>query len=94
MKFLFLFQGTNDSPDARAAWEAWFASIAGSLLDGGNPLEAGRLVTATGATELPAASDPITGYALVTAPDLAAAEALAVTCPATAGVRIYPALGM
>ena len=94
MKFLFLYQGMEDTPELRKAWSAWFASLDGKFLDSGSPLGGGRTVTATGAVDAPMTSDAFTGYSLVTADSLAQAEEFAASCPSVEGVRIYPALSM
>ncbi len=90
-KFVFLYVGTDESPGVREKWIAWFADNGASFLDSGNPLAAGRLVTAHGGSAL---ESSVTGYSLLLAPDLAAAEAIAATSPAPGGVQVFEALPM
>lgn len=85
-KFVFLYTG-NDG--AHPEWIAWFTQHGASFVDSGNPFGAGRLVTAAGNSDV----GDVTGYSLVLAEDLAAAEAIAATSPA-AGVQVYEALPM
>lgn len=93
-KFVFLYCGMPDpSPTTKATWQAWFAELGDSLLDGGNPLGVGRWVTPAGSSDI-SESDPAKGYSLVSAESLEAAEAIAATCPAATGVRVYEALPM
>lgn len=85
-KFIFLYTGNDGANDD---WAAWFTQHGASFVDSGNPFGAGRLVTADGNSDVAA----VTGYSLVLAEDLAAAEAFATTSPA-AGVQAYEALAM
>lgn len=94
-KFVFLYYGSADmSPESAAAWGAWFHSIEGSLVDGGNPFGEGRLVTSDGTTELSAAMKPATGYSIVSAESIDAAQKLLDGCPADGGVQVYDAIPM
>ena len=90
-KFVFLYVGTDESPGVREQWIAWFSENSASFLDSGNPLAAGRHVTGQGARTLDSA---VTGYSLVLAADLAAAEAIAATSPAPGGVQVFEVLPM
>ena len=48
-KFLLLPIGFEPlTPEVMTAWEEWFKSIADKVVDGGNPLGAGREITPTG----------------------------------------------
>jgi hypothetical protein len=90
-KFVFLYVGMDKSPGAREKWIAWFSENGASFLDSGNPLAAGRLVTAKGGSPL---DSVVAGYSLVLADDLASAEAIAATSPAPGGVQVFEALPM
>jgi len=96
-KFVFLYQGqglTEPTADGMKAWGDWFASLGEQLVDGGNPFGAGRAVTADGVTDLSNDAAPITGYSIVNAADLDAAQELLAGCPMSTGVRVYEALSM
>ncbi len=62
-----------------AAWGAWFGSLGGALVDMGNRVGTARTLRAAGA----AGSDGLvlTGYVLIEAAELDAAEAVAAGCP-------------
>lgn len=91
-KFLLLYCGTPElTDDRKAVWMAWFAEVGTSMVDSGNPLGSGRLVTSAAASDLPV---EFTGYSLITAESAEAAEQIAATSPAAAGVRVYEAIAM
>jgi hypothetical protein len=92
-KFVFLYYGMDEpTPEVMAAWGSWFESIGDKLVDGGNPFGAGRVVTKNGATDLSAAMKPATGYSIVNADSIDAAQKLLDGCPAHDGVQVYEAL--
>ena len=94
-KFVFLYYGGGDmSPESMAAWGSWFESISDKLVDGGNPFGEGRVVTKDGATALSAAMQPATGYSIVNADSIDAAQKLLDGCPASEGVQVYEAIPM
>ncbi|MDH3426170.1 MAG: hypothetical protein OEM22_05810 [Acidimicrobiia bacterium] len=95
-KFVFLYQGMWDPSDQamKDAWTNWFGSISDSIVDGGNPLGAGREVTPTGTIDLPLTADSTTGYTIVNADNLDDAERLLKDCPIVTGVRVYEAMSM
>ena len=95
-KFLFLYVGAQEarSEETMRAWQDWFASVGDSFVDSGNPLGAGRYLNGRGPTDLPSGQDAITGYSLVNADSMEAAESIAATCPTVSGIRVYEALPM
>ena len=94
-KFVFLYQGWGDpTEDVMKAWGDWFAKVGEHMVDSGNPFAVGRQITPEGATDLTDEVAPITGYSIVTASDLDAAQALLEGCPMILGVRIYEAVTM
>jgi hypothetical protein len=93
-KYVLLYCGIERSEQSQAAWGAWFTENGAVFIDGGNPFGGGRWVTADGASDLPDGPDAINAYSIVSVADAAAAEALAASCPAVAGVRVYEALPM
>jgi hypothetical protein len=97
-KFVFLYMGQaqTEAPTAEGmkAWGDWFASVGEHLVDSGNPFGTGREVTSGGAIDLGAEASSITGYSIVTAADLDAAQKLLDGCPIGTGVRVYEAMPM
>ncbi len=83
--FVFVYHGPTETPtgaepseaDMKAAmddWMAWAGKVGDAMTDFGNPLGGGMLVSPGGVA--PSGGD-ITGYTILTAPDMAAALALA-----------------
>jgi hypothetical protein len=101
--FVFAYRGGSGmatTPEAQekvmAEWGAWFGSIGADLVDGGSPFGPARTVHADGGST-DGGSAGLTGYSVVSAPDLAAAAALAKGCPLLANggtVDVYEALPM
>lgn len=91
-KFVFLYQGTADAPDAMQAWGEWFAANSSSFVDVGNPFGEGRVIANNGGSSVDAS--PVTGYSIVSAESLDAAEKLLDGLPTIDSVRIYEALPM
>jgi hypothetical protein len=74
-----------------AAWTAWFATLGDSTVDPGNPFGASSTVAPGGAVTEGGASGA-TGYSILRADDLAAAQALAQGCPQLAAggtIEVY-----
>jgi hypothetical protein len=95
-KFVFLYQGWGDvepGPEVMQAWGTWFERVGQHMVDSGNPFGTGREVTPGGARELTDETSPTTGYSIVSAADIDAAEKLLDGCPSTS-VRIYESLPM
>ncbi|MEM7285081.1 MAG: hypothetical protein AAF480_01910 [Actinomycetota bacterium] len=80
------------TPSAQAAWDEWLERRRPSIADVGHAFGPGRLVTAQRAYELTLASNPASGYAIVWAPHLDAAEQLLEGCPIADSVSFYEAL--
>lgn len=92
--------GMAATPEAQeksmAEWGAWFGAIGASLVEGGNPFGASRTVHGDGSATDSGVS-ALTGYSVVSAPDIAAAADLAKGCPIlmTGGkVEVYEAIEM
>lgn len=84
--YLFTYHGgkSPDSPEEgekiMAAWGAWFGQIGAALKDPGAPVGPSQIVSGKGvATD--GGANPVTGYTLVEAADMAAALAHAKGCP-------------
>lgn len=71
-----------------AAWEQWFESIAESTVDQGG-FSRGREISDGGTRDLPLGPESITGYNVIEAEDLEAAEKIAQETPYIAAVRVY-----
>jgi hypothetical protein len=92
-KFIFLYGDKSGGAGDREDWMRWFASIGPSLVDNGNPFGDGREVTKTGSRDVSRDATPITGYTIVNAEDMEAAEKLLDGVPIDT-VWIYEALPM
>ena len=64
------------TPEAAAAWEAWFGKLGDALVDKGNGVLSDRSVVGEAGTVL-----PLGGYTIVSAADLEEATRLAGGCP-------------
>ena len=90
-KFIILHQGfVPPTPEIGAGWMAWFEKVAPHTVDMGNPFTAGREVSKDGtSTELDFSGVPMTGYTIVNAEDMDAAQALLDGLPMIHSTRIY-----
>ena len=84
--FMFAFHGgkmpetEEEGRQAMAAWGAWYGSLGQAVKNPGNPVGKSSTVSASGVTQ-DGGANPISGYAIVTAADQAAAEQMAASCP-------------
>jgi hypothetical protein len=96
-KFVFLY---NSEPNAVASdsdmdvWMVWFDSIKDSIVDMGNPLTDGMLVTSGPASKIAPKMNPISGYTVIRAADMDGAIAIAKSCPSQSGLQVYEAIEM
>ncbi len=90
-KFLLLHQGfETPTPEIGKGWMAWFEKVAPHTVDTGNPFVAGREVDKNGdSAELGFSGVPMTGYTIVNAEDMDAAQALLDGLPMIHSTRIY-----
>lgn len=90
-KFIILHQGfETPTPEIGAGWMAWFEKIGPHTVDTGNPFVAGREVSKDGTSaELDFSGVPMTGYTIVNAEDMDAAQALLEGLPMIHSTRIY-----
>ena len=94
-KFVFLHYGfETPTQEIMDAWNKWFASIAGKMVDPGSPLGSGREISRTGTKELPLGRESITGYTVINADSMEDAEKIAQSCPMISSVRVYEAMSM
>jgi hypothetical protein len=88
-KFMLLHFGfENPTPEIMGAWEKWFKSIADKQVDQGG-FSGGREISKSGTKDLPWGMESITGYNIIEAEDLDAAEKIAQDNPYIASVRVY-----
>jgi hypothetical protein len=76
------------TPEIMEAWGKWFESIADKQLDQGG-FSGGREISKSGTRELPWGAESITGFNIIEAEDLDAAEKIAQGNPYIASIRIY-----
>ena len=88
-KFMILHFGfETPTPEIMEAWGKWFESIADKQVDQGG-FSGGREISKDGTKDLPWDMESITGYNIIEAEDLDAAEALAQSNPFIASIRVY-----
>jgi hypothetical protein len=88
-QFMFLHLGfEKPTPEIMKAWQAWFATIAEAQIGQGG-FKGGKEITKAGTSDLAWDLDSITGYNIIEAGDIAAAEKLAQNNPFISSIRIY-----
>jgi hypothetical protein len=88
-KFMLLHFGFKQpTPEIMGAWKEWFESIADKQIDQGG-FASGREISERGRKDLPWGMESITGYNIIEADDLDAAERIAQTNPFIASIRVY-----
>jgi len=93
-KFVYLHFGfEKPTPEIMKAWEAWFESISDKMVDQGG-FSGGREISKSGTRDLPMNMESITGYNIIEAESLEAAEKLAQGNPFIASIRIYEVRSM
>ena len=100
-RYVLVYTGgrTGADPEEQQAiidrWMGWFGALGTGLLDGGSPFGPSSTVTAEGSSDGGASS--LTGYTIISAPDLAAATETARGCPVLAAggtVEVYETVAM
>ncbi len=88
-KFIMLTYGFEaPTPEIMGAWGKWFESIKNGVVDMGG-LGSGREISREGTRDLPLGRDAITGFVIVQAESLDAAETMARGNPYIASIRVY-----
>jgi hypothetical protein len=88
-KFMFLHFGfEKPTPEIMEAWGKWFESTADKTVDQGG-FSGGREISKGGTKDLPWGMESITGYSIIEAADLDAAEKIAQANPYIASIRVY-----
>ena len=91
-KFVLLHHGHGPLlPGRQAAWASWYQLRAASFVDVGMAFGPGRLVTNERTFELSLSSNPASGFSIVEAEHLDAAEQLLEGCPIVDSVSLYEA---
>jgi hypothetical protein len=86
-KYLFVYHG-GKHPETEAevkkvldAWGSWMGSMGAAVIDGGNPVGKSSTVNSNGTVTNNGGSNPVSGYGLFEAPNLADALKKAKGCP-------------
>lgn len=88
-KFVFLSYGyETPTPEIMGAWGKWFEQIKGNIVDMAG-LGSGREISRDGSKDLPLGLDSITGFVIVNAESLDAAEKMAQGNPYITSIRVY-----
>jgi hypothetical protein len=88
-KFVFLTYGFKaPTPDIMVAWSQWFEQVKGNIVEMAG-LGSGREISREGTKDLPLGLESITGFMIVNAEDLAAAERVAQGNPYITSIRVY-----
>ena len=88
-KFMILHFGfEKPTPEIMEAWGKWFESIADKQVDQGG-FKGGREISKDGTRDLPWDMQSLTGYNIIEAKDLDAAEKIAQSNPFIASIRVY-----
>ena len=88
-KFVLMHFGfENPTPEIMDAWNAWFESIADHSVENVG-FGGGREISKSGTKDLSWDMDSITGYSVIEAESLDAAEKLAASNPFISSIRIY-----
>ena len=92
---MFLHFGfEKPTPEIMGAWGKWFESIADKTVDQGGHFSGAREISKSGTKDLPMGMQSITGYNIIEAADLDAAEKIAQDNPYIASIRVYEIMAM
>ncbi len=86
-KFVLVYHGGKPPTDAAEskkvmdAWGVWFGSMGSAVVDAGNPVGKSSTVKSDGALVDGGGANPVSGYSLIEAKNLADAHAKAKGCP-------------
>ncbi|WP_342728820.1 hypothetical protein AAFG07_20570 [Bradyrhizobium sp. B097] len=91
-RFVFLTYGfETPTPKIMAAWGRWFESIKDNIVEMGR-LAKGREISRSGTVDLPLGPDSITGFIIVEAEGIDAAQRMAEGNPYITSIRVYEAI--
>ena len=89
-KFVLLHYGfETPTPEIMQAWGTGFEEMKDHITDMAGHFMQGREISKTGTETLPLGPDSITGYTVVQAESLDAAEAMAAKNPFIKAIRVY-----
>lgn len=92
-KFVLIYHGhETPTPETRDAWNSWFRRRASHFVDVGYSFGPGRHITDEMTIEFSLSSNPASGYSIVDAEHLDAAEQVLERCPIVDSVTIYPVI--
>lgn len=87
-KFMLVYHGGGEMPadeaeqaEMMAAWNNWFGSLGGAVIDGGCPVGQSKTVHSDGSVTDHGGANPVTGYSFIEAADYEDAVAKAKGCP-------------
>ena len=93
-KFVLLHYGfEKPTPKIMDAWGKWFKEVEGCTVDNGG-FSGAREVSDAGTKDLPMGMESITGYTVINAESLDAAEKVAKGNPYIASIRVYEVRSM
>jgi hypothetical protein len=93
-KFMLLMYGfEKPTPEIMKAWGTWFDLVADKTVDQGGFHGGAREISAAGTKDLPMGMESITGYTIIEAESLEAAEQIARANPYVASIRVYEISG-
>lgn len=102
-KYVLAYSGGGGMPETEEEvaaemekWGAWFGSLGDSVVDGGNPFGASSTISPDGSVST-GGSRGLTGYSVISADSLDAAQDAAKGCPVLANdgtVDVYEAIEM
>ncbi len=86
-KYIFVYHGgkmpetQEEGIEVMAAWQAWFDGLGDAVVDGGNPVGMSTTVNSDGSVTKDGGSNPTSGYSLISADTMQAAQSIAKGCP-------------
>lgn len=92
-KFFLIYHGYEQpSLHREIAWNGWFKRREASFVEPGSLFGPGRRITQDATVEFELATNPASGYSIVSAAHIDAAEQLLEGCPFVDSVTLYEAL--
>ena len=89
-RFMLLHFGfEKPTQEVMAAWGKWFESLADKTVEHGGFHGGAREISRSGTKDLPMGGESITGYSIIEAESLDAAERIARDNPFVASIRVY-----
>lgn len=88
-RFMLIHLGFEQpTPEIMKAWQSWFESIADRQVEQGG-FKGGREISKSGTRDLPWDAECITGYNIIEAEDIDAAQKIAESNPFISSIRVY-----